>query len=232
MTSGRSEFFKGVRAESPILVGVVPFGLIYGVSAVSAGLSPLAAQAMSFIVLAGSAQIVMTRLIGAGAPPLVTIVTALMINLRHILYSASLSPYVRHLSPLWRWFLAYLLIDESYAVAISRYHREGVNPQAHWYFVGAGAALWVSWQVSTALGIVLGASIPPGWSLDFAVALSFIALVVPMLRDRASVVAALVASVVAVVAFGLPYKLDLLVATLVGMGVGLVVLWRRPGTGA
>jgi 4-azaleucine resistance transporter AzlC len=223
------EFLNGVKGTLPILAGVLPFGLIYGVLAPAAGVSPIAAMAMSFIVFAGSAQVVMVQLIGENIPLVVIIVTAVVFNLRHILYSASIAPYVSHLSTRWRWMLAYFLTDEAYAVAITRYKRNPENQYGHWHFLGAGLTLWASWQVSTALGLLVGAQLPESWSLDFAIALTFIALVVPMLNDRDSALAALVAALTAVGVAGIPYKLDLIVATVVGMvaGVGASVITQR-----
>ncbi len=223
MNHAHTSFLRGFQAQLPILVGVIPFGLIYGVSAINAGISPLATVAMSIIVLGGSAQIVMTKLIGAGTPPLVTIITACIVNLRHMLYSASISPFVQHLGRGWKGLLAYFLTDEAYAVAITHYQAEGDRSTKHWYFLGAGMALWSSWLLSTLVGVVLGAQLPESWSLDFTIALTFIALVVPMLQDRASIIAATTASCVAIVAALLPYKIDLIVATFVGIGAAVVV---------
>jgi 4-azaleucine resistance transporter AzlC len=224
----RAEFLAGIRAELPILVGVMPFGMVYGALALNVGMSPLAAQAMSSILFAGSAQFIMTELVGAATPAAVIILTTVIVNLRHVLYSASVAPYVRHLQPAWRWLLPYLLTDEAYAVTITHYHQGGNVAQKHWFFLGAGIALWTTWQTSTALGIFIGATIPPEWPLDFAIPLTFIALVVPVLKDRASVGAALVAGVVAVAADGLPLSLGLVVAALVGIVAGLALSWRMP----
>lgn len=223
MSSARVSFLSGVRAELPILLGVVPFGMIYGVLAVEGGLSALQAQSMSVIVFAGSAQFVMAQLFAAQTPVLVIIVTAGMLNLRHVLYSASIAPYLLHLRSLWRWILAYLLTDEAYAVSITNYQKDGEVVHKHWYFLGAGLALWSTWQASTAAGILLGAQIPASWPLDFAVALTFIALVVPALEDRASVAAAVAAGVTAVAAYGMPLRLGLIVAGVAGILVGVVV---------
>ena len=221
--SNGQEFWGGVKAILPILLGAAPFGLIYGVLAVAGGMTPAMTQVMSTLVFAGSAQFITAQLVGAGAPGLVIVATVAIVNLRHALYSASMAPYLRHLHPLWQWGLAYLLTDEAYAVAITRYNEttDTDAPHRHWHFLGAGLGLWLCWQGSTAAGVFLGAQIPAAWSLDFAVALTFIALVVPALRDRPSVAAALVAGVVAVVAVGLPYQLSLVVATLVGIATGV-----------
>ncbi|MCI0394590.1 MAG: AzlC family ABC transporter permease [Chloroflexi bacterium] len=223
MPTARSQFWSGVKAELPILIGVVPFGLIYGVLALEAGLPAGQAQAMSAIVFAGSAQFLTTQLVAGQAPALVIFLTAVLVNLRHALYSAAVAPYLKHLSPAWRWGLAYLLTDEAYAVTIIHYRRDEPSSHKHWYFLGAGLALWTAWQASTAAGIFLGAQVPDSWSLDFTLALTFIALVVPALKDRASVAAALTGGVVSLLAAGLPFKLGLVLAALAGILAGLLV---------
>lgn len=219
----RSQFLAGVRAELPILLGVVPFGLIYGVLAIDAGLSIVQAQAMSFIVFAGSAQFVMAQLFALGTPASIIAITAILVNLRHGLYSASVAPYVNNLPDRWRFGLAYLLTDEAFAVSINHYQRGGDVTGKHWYFLGAGLALWTTWQLSTATGILLGAQIPAAWPLDFFLALTFIALVVPALEDWAAVASALVAGLVSVLAFNLPFKLGLVFAALIGVAAGLLL---------
>jgi 4-azaleucine resistance transporter AzlC len=223
-----------VRDELPILVGVIPFGLIYGVLALSSGIPALQAQAMSSIVFAGSAQFITAQLFGHGTPALVIVMTAAVVNLRHLLYSASLAPYLQKLKPAWKWVLGYLLTDEAYALVITRFQRaENPAPGAqdcdhkHWYFLGAGLALWTTWQLSTAAGIFIGTQVSASWSLDFTLALTFIALVVPNLKDRPSLGAALAAGVIAVVAYSLPYKLNLVSAALVGILVGMWLESRK-----
>jgi len=225
----QKEFFAGVKAESPILVGVIPFGMIYGVLALSAGIPAGAAQAMSAIIFAGSSQILVTQLVHQSAPALVIILTVGVVNLRHALYSASVAPYINKLRPLWKWILAYLLTDEAYAVTILHYQDDKVEEKSvpqnnkHWFFLGAGLALWSSWQLSTAAGILLGAVVPASWGLDFTLALTFIALVVPALKDRASLGAALSAGIVAVFAFRWQYKLGLMIAALTGILIGIAL---------
>lgn len=227
----RDEFFAGVLAELPLLLGVFPFGMIYGVLAIQAGIPTAPAQLMSSILFAGSAQFITAQLYGQNTPALVIILTAFVVNLRHALYSASLAPHVQKLSKLWQVVLAYLLTDEAYAVTIMRYNRAGAQAYTHWYFLGAGLGLWSCWQVSTAAGIFLGAQIPASWSLDFTLALTFIALVVPSLMDKPAVAAAISAGVVAIAAYQLPYKLGLIAAALVGIVVGLwsETKWQKSG---
>jgi len=221
-------FWLGARAEIPLLIGVFPFGMIYGILALEAGLSPAAAQAMSSIVFAGSAQFITTQLLSASAPSLVIVLTIALVNLRHALYSASIAPYTRHLTGAWKALLAYLLTDEAYAVTILNYQRlnglsEEKQKSGHWYFLGAGLALWSIWQLSTAAGVFLGAVVPPTWSLEFTLPLTFIALVVPALKDRPTVAAAVCAGLVALLAYSLPYRIGLILAALCGIVTGMVL---------
>ncbi len=222
-----ASFWAGLRDELPILLGVIPFGLIYGILALSAGLPPLDAQAMSALVFAGASQFMLVELLRAGTPALVIVLTVFVINLRHALYSATLAPYVKNLPLRWKGLLAYLLTDEAFAVGILNYQRQGVTPAGHWYFFGAGLALWASWQLSTAAGIFLGAQIPAAWGLDFSLPLTFIALVMPSLKERAGVATAFSASLAALLLINLPFKLGLIFATLLALMVGLLLEKRE-----
>ncbi len=231
----RAEFVAGVKAEAPLMLGVLPFGLIYGALALQAGISAGAALAMSSIVLAGSAQFVGTQLFSVAAPGPIILLTTFVVNLRHLLYSASLAPYVTRLRPAWKALLAYLLTDEAYAVAVTHYQETQSGGRAvaqsrnditsdyrHWFFLGAGLTLWVTWQVSTAVGIFLGARIPASLHLEFALPLTFMALVRPAITDRATSAAALTAGVIAVLADGLTLRLGIIVAAVCGITAGLL----------
>jgi 4-azaleucine resistance transporter AzlC len=227
MINGRSatssELLAGIKAELPILLGVVPFGMIYGILGLAAGMTPLQTQAMSAIVFAGSAQFIGAQLIGVAAPIPVIWLTTFIINVRHMLYSTALGCDMQHLSRRWRWLLAYLLTDEAYAVTALHYaDRERPLTHKHYYYLGAGFALWFSWQMSTAVGVFLSAEIPASWALDFTLALTFIGLVVPALNDQPNWAAAITSGVVAVLGSNLPYKLGLFAAALSGIIVGIV----------
>jgi 4-azaleucine resistance transporter AzlC len=227
MGEARKTFWEGVRAELPLLIGVFPFGMIYGALALGAGLSKAASQMMSSIVFAGSAQFVTAQLVHDAAPGLVVILTIAVVNLRHMLYSASLAPYLKDVSPKWKVVLSYLLTDECYAPSVLKYEETGVKPFSHWFVFGAGLALWSTWQASTALGIFLGAAIPDNWQLDFALPLTFIAMVMPALKNRPMVAAAVSAGIVALLAYGLPFKLGLILAAFTGIAVGTVLEGRQ-----
>jgi 4-azaleucine resistance transporter AzlC len=220
-TKPLQEFIKGIQGELPILLGVAPLGMIYGVLAAAAGLTEISAQSMSAIIFAGSAQFMLVQLIGMGTPAIMMILTNLIVNLRHMLYSASIAPYLNHLSLPWKALLAYLLTDEAYAVSIMHYQKTGPGRNRHWYLFGAGIALWICWQISTAAGIFLGAQVPQAWGLDFTLALTFIALAVPAIRDKPTLLSAASAGITALVFWQLPYKTGLIAAALVGIGIGI-----------
>jgi 4-azaleucine resistance transporter AzlC len=223
MTERTRYFLAGIRAEFPLLVGVFPFGLIYGALALSAGFTPMAAQAMSSILFAGSSQFLAAQMVATQTPALVVVLAVAVVNLRHALYSASIAPYLRPLNSAWKSLLAYLLTDEAYAAVITRYSQDGPTPHSHWFFLGAGLSLWTTWQVSTAIGIGLGTVIPSSWPLDFALPLTFIAMLVPSIKDRPALAAAIVAGLVGIITYPLPYKLGILLAAAAGILAGLLM---------
>ena len=227
MKDNHKSFWAGVRAELPLLIGVVPFGMIYGVLALNAGLRPAPAQMMSSIVFAGSAQFITAQLVKETVPGLVIVLTIAIVNLRHVLYSASVAPYLRALPMRWKVLLSYLLTDEAYAVTILNYEKGDTKPSGHWFFLGAGLTLWTSWQLSTAAGILLGTTMPESWPLDFALPITFIALIMPALKDRPAIAASLSAGVVALLAYELPYKLGLMLAGVIGILIGTLLEGRK-----
>jgi 4-azaleucine resistance transporter AzlC len=223
-------FSLGLRAVMPLLLGVAPFGVIYGVVALQSGIPPLAAMAMSSIVFAGSAQFLLAQLVGAGAPLLLSAGAVGLVNLRHALYSASVAPMLARLPQRWKLLLAYLLTDEAYAAAIPHLLEAGLSSKtsasAHWILFGSGFGLWAGWQLSTLAGVLVGAQLPADLGLDFALPLTFIAIVVPMISNAALLSAALAAAVVAVALAMLPYKIGLFLAALAGLVVGGVMMGR------
>lgn len=216
-----------------MLIGALPFGIIFGTLAVSSGLSAGATLAMSALVFAGSAQFIAISLIASGTGLVVILLTTLIVNLRHMLYSASMLPYVRHLPQRWRVPLAFWLTDESFAV-VHRYYLDATTPLAgkQWYFLGSCLAMYSNWFACTLVGVLLGHALPgmTGWGLDFAMVATFIGIIVPLLRTRPMLVAALVAAVVAVTANALPYKLGLMLAAVLGVLAGVIAERLQPRT--
>ena len=221
--SRRQEFWSGVRQELPLQLGVAPFGLVFGVLGLAAGLTPLQTILMSSIVFGGASQVVFAQLWGSVPGPVVG-ASVSVINLRHMLYSASMAPYLRALPLRWRIPLAYLLTDEAYAVTINRLRHAPQGPYQHYHLLGTGMLLWVCWQITTIVGVVFGATIPPEWSLEFAIPLTFIAVVVPILRRRADFVACATAGVISVAGQSLPWKSWIILAALGGILAGWLSL--------
>ncbi len=220
------QFIAGAKATMVALPGIVSWGLITGVAMVGAGLTPFAAFAMSLVVYAGASQLAAMQLMSAGAPLLLIILAGLVINLRFMLFSLSISPYFRRLTALRRALYSYLLSDNGYAVSIHNLASHADDPDRHQYFFGSVAAVWVGWQIGTLLGIVLGASVPSGWSLEFTIILTFIALVIPHIKDKASVAAAITAGMVGLATAGLPFRLGLIISATAAIGAGMLV--ERP----
>jgi 4-azaleucine resistance transporter AzlC len=219
----RRSLTAGFVAIAPILLGVVPFGLVAGFASVDAGLSTLQASALSVLVFAGASQLAAIDLIRQDAELVVIVATVLVINARFLMYSASLAPHFAGASFARRTGLAYLLTDQAYAVSITHYEADRPTLEKRIaYYLGASLGLWGTWQISTLAGALAGAGIPDDWSLDFAIPLVFLALLVPAVSDRARTVAAIVAGVLAVAAAGLPYNLALPAAALGGIAVGFV----------
>ena len=212
---------------APVLVGTIPFGFVTGVAAVAAGMSPLEGMALSILSFSGIAQLVSSQLIAAQSPVLLTIAAAIVVSLRHLMYSAALAPHVAHLPSRTRALMAYLMTDQSFASTLRRYGEAGDTRHAHWHFFGASITLFLTWQASVAFGVAAGAQVPAAWSLDFAVTLSFVALLVPAVRSRADLAAAAVAGATALLAAGLPYRLALVVASIAGIAVAMALELAR-----
>lgn len=224
MPAARREFLAGVKALLPILLGVVPFGLVAGIAVVHVNIPPLQGMIMSLLIFCGAGMIVALQLIGTGAPVLIVIFSALVVNLRFMIYSASLAPFFKRFSLGWKSLLAYLLSDQAYAASILHLEQQAGQPElARWHYLGAAVVMWTAWQTSVGVGILLGARLPEGWGLDFAVPLTFLALAVPAIKDRPALGAALAAGLAAVLAGGLPFKLNIALAALVGIAVGMLL---------
>jgi len=222
-TSRSLEFWSGVRAELPLQLGVAPFGLVFGVLGLASGLTPLQTILLSSVLFGGASQVVFAQLWGAGVPAPVVGTSVSVVNLRHVLYSASIAAYLRDLPLGWRIPLAYLLTDEAYAVTIDRLRNQPPSEFQHYHLLGTGMTLWICWQVTTVTGVLFGATIPEGWSLGFAIPLTFIALVAPAIRRRADLAACMTAGILAVVGQPLPWKSWIILAAVGGILAGWAV---------
>lgn len=229
ITSAKAELWCGIRDELPMIVGVAPFGLVFGVLGVTSGLTQLQTALMSIILFGGASQVIFVQLWTSNTSVLIVGSSVSIVNLRHALYSASMASYLRPLPLRWRILLGYLLTDEAYAISIKRFCAKPASPNQHYHLLGAGMTLWISWQVATITGILTGATIPPEWALNFALPLTFIAIVAPSIRSRADLVACLTAGAIAITGQGLPWKIWIILATVGGivMGCGTKLLIQK-----
>ncbi|MFJ3485962.1 AzlC family ABC transporter permease [Pseudomonas sp. NPDC090202] len=216
-------FMQGVRALLPLTPGVIPFGLITGVMAIEMGMAPGTTIGMTLLFYAGSAQMAALALLHQGVVPVAILVTALVINLRLVMYSAALAPHLHHLPRRWTWPLSYLLSDQSFALCHLKLSTGELGRFAHHFYAGTAFSMWLVWQLSVVAGVCLGAKVPESWSLGFAVPLSFVALLIPGLRNAASLGAAVVGGLIAVLAVDLPYNLGLIIASVGGIVAGLLL---------
>jgi predicted branched-subunit amino acid permease len=202
---------------------VAPFGLVAGVAMVAGGIPPLAAMAMSLVVYAGASMLAATQLLAADTPLAVILLTVFFINLRFMMYSASLRPHLGTLPLRWKLAAGYLLADNAFGLSIARFTEHPQRRGRLGYFLGAALPIWLTWQLAVALGILIGAGLPAQWRLEFAAPLAFIALTVPLLRSRAMVAAALAGGITVIAAWALPMRLGLALAALVGIAAGMLV---------
>lgn len=212
----------------PLFIAIAPFGLVTGVAMAASGIAPLEAMAMSILVYAGASMLAATQLIAEGAPALIVVAAAFIVNLRLLMYSASIRPHFAG-QPLGRRLLvSYALVDNPYALFIQRFGPHPADPGKFDYFLGLSIPIWFCWQTSVGAGLLVGNQLPADWKLDFAAPLAFVAMSIPLLRDKPMVAAAVSAGAAAVLAHGLPLRSGLALAAVVGIATGLICerLWK------
>lgn len=221
-SSPKSAYMQGVRDGAPFILVIVPFAMLFGVLATEAGLSVFETLSFSIVVIAGAAQFTALQLMTEEAPTLVVLASALAVNLRMAMYSASLTPHIGG-APLWqRAIAAYFTVDQSYAVSVTKYEStpDMTGPEKIAYFFGSVSPVCPLWWVFTLVGALIGEAIPASFALDFAVPITFLAIIAPALRTRAHVGAAITAAVLSLLLVSIPYNLGVLLAGIGGMMVG------------
>lgn len=220
MTSRWHEFKSGIKDGLPLQLGILPFGAVFGVLGIESGLTPYQTFFMSSLLFAGTSQIIFAQLIALATPVAILLGSVAALNARHLLYSASISEYLRDKPLRWRIILAYLLTDEAYAVSILRYRQKPHNEMMHYHLLGSGILLWSVWQIATLMGVLAGNAIPAELSLGFVIPLIFMAITLPLIKSRVEV-ATICTSTACVFAFAhLPYNLWLLIAAIAGIAAG------------
>jgi len=206
---------KGITDVSPLMIPVIPFGIIYGVIGMELGLSAYMTFGMSIIIFGGASQIVLLQLFSGGASSFVTITSVGAVNSRHLLYGAVFTEYLSHLKITWKLILSYVLIDQAFAVSNTYFKKNKQNEFKHYHLLGAGFTCWTVWQISTMLGIVLGSIVPEKLGLSFTISLTFLALLINDFRKFKNIIVMLVSGIVATIGYNtVPFQAYIIVAAL------------------
>ena len=223
MNNKSKNFFKGIKDTSPLMIPVVPFGIIFGVLAIDLGLTPLTTIAMSVIIFGGASQIIFLQLFSAGASSLVILSSVGAVNSRHLLYGAVVSEHLSELKMIWKIIISYFLVDQAFARS-NDYFKQNNNSNKYFHLVGGGVTCWIIWQTTTFLGIILGSFIPEKLGLSFAVPLTFLALLINDFRKFINVVVIIVSGLVATLGYNyIPFKAYAIVAGLTGLLVAIIL---------
>ena len=231
--SNRSKiFFKGVADVSPLMIPVVPFGIIFGVLAIDLGLSPITIIAMSIIIFGGASQIIFLQLFSAGASSLIILSSVGAVNSRHLLYGAVLSEHMSGFKMTWKIIISYFLVDQAFAVTNS-YLKKSTDKDKAFHSFGAGATCWVIWQITTIIGIFLGSIIPEKLGLSFAVPLTFLALIVDDFRKLINIIVITISGLIATFGYEIiPFKAYVIVAAMSGLIAAMILTkFKRSNNG-
>ncbi len=224
----RAAFWDGVRDNAPFLPGAVAIGLIAGATTVTSGFSVAASIIVSGSMFAGNAQIVAMQLFAASAPLIIVILAAAVVNLRHLMYGMSLGPHIRTLPLIKRIAIGYFMVDNAYALSIRKF--DAMNDGEKWgYYMGISVVGWTVWTLACVAGAFIGARVPASWQLDVAPSLGMLSLIVPNLRDRPSILAAVLAAILSTLLNPLPLRVGLLIAGFIAMLFGLWIESRQTG---
>lgn len=219
----RDAWNEGFKTGLPTLFGIAAWGLVVGIAMVKSGLSVPQSLGMTLLVFAGSAQLASLPLIAAQAPIWVIFATALVVNLRFVIFSALLGPHFAHLPWKQRFYLGYISGDLTVALFLQRYPTLAPVAGKLSYLKGLMYPNWFAWQIGSIIGIFLGSAVPAKWGLGFAGTLAILCIMVPLMINNAALCGVLVAGAISVLAYDLPYKLGLLLAVLVGMVTAMVI---------
>jgi len=217
------EFFNGFKKTIPLIIGMMPFGLAYGILGVQAGLSTMEIALMSIIVFAGSSQFMAVQMIGQHVGFGIIVLSTFLINLRHCLMGLSLSLYLNKLKSSWLYLLAFGLTDESYAVSINHYQKSETGEGNPWFMLGSSFGVYSFWLVFSVAGGLLGTSIknPLSWGLDFAMPATFLSILIPQIVSIRILAVVAISGICAVAAYILvPGKWYIIIATVVAVSVG------------
>ena len=215
---------RGSLDVLPLMIPVVPFGIIFGAIGIELGFGPYITYATSIIVFSGASQIVILQLLSAGASSIVTITSSSVVSIRHLLYGAVFSEHLNRLSLNWKMALSYLLTDQAFAVSNEYLKKNKQNKFKHYHLLGSGLTLWIIWQVTTIIGIILGSIVPDDLGLTFAIPLTFLALLVNYLRKLDHIIIIIVSGVSSIIFFNAPFKSYIILSSIIALFVSIILV--------
>ena len=217
-------FLKGIIDVSPLLIPVVPFGIIVGAIGIELGFTPLQTYATSLLIFGGASQIVFLQLLFGGASIIITISSTFVVSSRHLLYGASLSEYLNNLTIGWKLLLSYLLTDQAYAVSSVYFEKNKNENLKHFYLLGAGLVLWFVWQIFTIIGIFLGSIVPEELGLAYTIPLTFISLLVGYFRKFDHLIIIFTSGVLSIILYQAPLKSYIILSSFVALALAFILI--------
>ena len=224
MYSKSKTFLRGMIDILPLIIPVIPFGIIFGAIGIELGFGPYLTYATSIIIFSGASQIVILQLLSAGASSLVAVTSSSVISTRHLLYGAVVSQHLNQLSIYWKIFLSYLLTDQAFAVSNEYFKKNTNNIFKHYHLVGSGFTLWFIWQLTTVLGIFLGSIVPDELGLAFTIPLTFLALLVNYLRNINHLVVITISGISSLIFFDAPFKSYIIVSSVIALVIAAILI--------
>ena len=224
MRSKIQNFVNGFIDVIPLLIPVIPFGIIFGAIGIDLGFGPYATFASSIIIFSGASQIVFFQLLSAGASSLVAVTSSAVISSRHLLYGAVVNQYLGNLSLYWKIGLSYILTDQAFAVSNEYFKKNKNDKFKHYYLLGSGITLWIVWQLTTIIGILLGSILPQELGLTFTIPLTFLALLINYLRKIDHLIIIVISGIFSVILYDAPFKSYIIFSSLVSLSVAYLII--------
>ena len=217
MSKKTENLLKGFYDVSPLLLPVVPFGIIFGAIGIELGFGPYITYATSIIIFSGASQIVFFQLLSNGASSLIAITSSSVVSTRHLLYGAVVAQYLSKLSLIWKIFLSYLLTDQAFAVSQEFFKKNSNDAYKHYHLLGAGLTLWIVWQLTTVIGILLGSIVPEELGLSFTIPLTFLALLINYFRKIDHLIVIFLSGLSSILFYDAPLKSYIILSCVVSL---------------
>ena len=229
MKSKKKIFLEGALDILPLMIPVVPFGIIFGAIGIELGFGPYVTFASSIIIFSGASQIVFFQLLSAGASNFIALTSSSVVSMRHLLYGAVVVQYLNKLSLSWKLFLSYILTDQAFAVSNEYFKRNKSKKNIHYHLVGSGVTLWFIWQITTLLGILLGSIVPDELGLKFTIPLTFFALLIHYIRQIDHLIIIIISGITSLFFFNAPFKSYIIISSLIGLIIASIIIKEKHG---